>query len=88
MNENLVYRKVYAVVPRAALPNYQRESWTRVIAAAERGEDGLSVLHGQPRRWNEPSQGRPDYATDDIAHLAQGQGRGWEDVAVLHQQNW
>lgn len=88
MSEGLVYRNVYAVVPRAVLTDWQHESWTRVIAAAERGEDGMSVLHGRPRRWHEPRQGRLDYAADDIAHLAQGQGRGWEDVAVLHQQNW
>lgn len=81
---DLVYRKLYAIVPRAVIEKYHHEPWNVVIAAAERKDDGLSVQHGRPMRWFTTGSAAPD----DVAFLAQGQGGAWEEKTVLHQQNW
>lgn len=83
---DLIFRSLYAVVPRRVIEKYHHEPWADVLAAAERGEDGLTVLRKRPMRWFHPG-GNP-VAPDDVAYLAQGQHGAWEQKTVLHQQNW
>lgn len=86
MTTDLVYRTVYVMAPRAVAAMWWHEPWDVVLAAAERGTDGLSVQYGRPRIWQGPQVG---YAPDppDVAFLAQGQHE-WAQKTVLHQQNW
>lgn len=85
MSTDLKYRTLYAVVPRAVIEQYSHKPWCVVLAAAERGDDGLSVHHGRPILWQGPQMGAPK--VPDVAYLTNGQG-DWEQKTVLHQQNW
>lgn len=86
MSGDLRHPNVFVIVPRAALPTYMHQPWADVLAAAERGTDGLAVSHARPRVWRGSLQdGDPEVL--DVAFVAQGQYH-FSEKTVLYQQNW
>jgi len=74
---------LYVAVPRKVFDRYWPQPWADVLAAAERGDDGLALETGTPRLWGgRLCDGRPD--RPDVAFLRAHRLGG----TALHQQNW
>lgn len=78
-------------VPRAAFGKWWGSGlpWAEVFAAAERGDDGLSVMHFgmQSNGPGESVQKWPDREAN-VAYLRQGTGSYHREAACLYQQGW
>lgn len=71
-------------VPRAQLATWWPRPWADVISAAERGEDGLTVVHVPPGSRA---------VLPDVAWLREGVGEPFDDAwgknrTLLYHQNW
>jgi hypothetical protein len=82
----LAHPTVFVCVPRAVVPHYLDAPWADVLAAAERGVDGLAVVTDRPHWWR-GTIGEPPPRVPDVAFLAEGQDN-WRGRTVLYQQNW
>ena len=72
-------------VPRAVFAAYWPLSWIDVLAAAERGLDGLTIESDPPRHWlGHPGEPNP---RPNVAFLREGDGN-WKGRTCLYQQNW
>ena|SRR5215471_3694114 len=82
----LAYPTVFVLVPRQVAAQYLERPWADVFHAAERGVDGLAVVHERPRIWRGLS-GEPPPSVPDVAFVSEGQDN-WRGRTVLYQQNW
>lgn len=85
MPTELRYQSDYAVVPRVVIDRYLFLPWGDVRAAAERGDDGLSMIFQRPRMWQGPQMGDP--LPPNVAFLTEGQHE-CRGKTMLYQQNW
>ena len=81
------YQAIYVRVPRAYAEQYWHKPWAEVLAAAERGDDGLCVT-ARPKPWIGTFFSERGTSSDpDVAFLAEGQ-EAFVGKTVLFQQNW
>src|SRR5688572_8337163 len=77
---------LYVSVPRAVFTDYWHRPWVEVLAAAERGEDGLTLETVIPRPW-QGQAGEAPPNRPDVAFLREGMLHGRSGCTLLYQQN-
>ena len=81
---------VLICVPRVVFDQYWPLPWADILAAAEQGRDGLTIVHELPPVfvagfW---SQTPNPAAQCDVAYLREGTQWGEAGRTLLWQQNW
>jgi hypothetical protein len=89
----------YVIVPKAVCPQWWPRPWSEMLAAADRGDDGLAIASQPKISVPDPKRTGQTKEVDDYPYTVKGamvfraavahwDGAWRGDTAMLHTQGW